>query len=45
MRLLDAIVWEQIDEDNSKAIGYKDVRDDEFWVLDTSPIGRSIPAC
>lgn len=41
MRLLDAIVWEQIDEDNSKAIGYKDVRDDEFWVPGHIP-GRPI---
>ena len=32
MRLLDAIVWENIDANNTQAIGYKDVRDDEFWV-------------
>lgn len=30
MRLLDGIIWEDIPE--SKAIAYKDIRDDEFWV-------------
>lgn len=41
MRLLDAIVWENIDETNTQAIGYKNVRDDEFWVPGHIP-GRPI---
>ena len=39
MRLLDGILWEDIP--NSKAIAYKDVRDDEFWVPGHIP-GRPI---
>lgn len=41
MRLLDAIVWEDISTGNPKAIGYKDVREDEFWVPGHIP-GRPI---
>jgi 3-hydroxyacyl-[acyl-carrier-protein] dehydratase len=41
MRLLDGIVWEDIDHDNTYAIGYKDIRDDEFWVPGHIP-GRPI---
>lgn len=41
MRLLDGIIWENIDEQNTEAIGYKDVRDDEFWVPGHIP-GRPI---
>jgi len=41
MRLLDAIVWEDFSTPNPKAIGYKDVRDDEFWVPGHIP-GRPI---
>lgn len=41
MRLLDAIIWEDVDADNTHAIGYKDVRDDEFWVPGHIP-GRPI---
>jgi len=41
MRLLDGIVWEQIDDNVTHAIGYKDVRDDEFWVPGHIP-GRPI---
>jgi len=40
MRMLDAIVWEDID-DGPKAVGYKDVRDDEFWVPGHIP-GRPV---
>lgn len=40
MRLLDAILWEDIDPE-AEAIGYKDVRDDEFWVPGHIP-GRPI---
>ena len=40
MRLLDAIVWEDVDE-VTHAIGYKDVRDDEFWVPGHIP-GRPV---
>ena len=40
MRLLDAIVWEDIN-DVTHAIGFKDVRDDEFWVPGHIP-GRPI---
>lgn len=40
MRLLDAIVWEDL-EKVTHAIGYKDVRDDEFWVPGHIP-GRPI---
>ncbi len=39
MRHLDAIVW--MDEAHSGAIGYKDVRDDEFWVAGHIP-GRPL---
>ncbi|XAL99968.1 beta-hydroxyacyl-ACP dehydratase [Phycisphaeraceae bacterium D3-23] len=39
MRLLDGIIWEDIP--NSRAIAYKDVRDDEFWVPGHIP-GRPI---
>ncbi len=41
MRLLDAIVWEDFSQINPKAIGYKDIRDDEFWVPGHIP-GRPI---
>ncbi|MGB0767082.1 MAG: 3-hydroxyacyl-ACP dehydratase FabZ family protein [Phycisphaeraceae bacterium] len=41
MRLLDAIVWEDFSDKNPLAIGYKDVRDDEFWVDGHIP-GRPI---
>ena len=42
MRLLDAIVWEDFSNNkNPKAIGYKDIRDDEFWVPGHIP-GRPI---
>ena len=41
MRLLDAIVWEDFSEITPKAIGYKDIRDDEFWVPGHIP-GRPI---
>lgn len=41
MRLLDGIVWEDVDDENTHAIGYKDVRDDEFWVPGHIP-GRPI---
>lgn len=40
MRLLDAIVWEKVGPP-TYAIGYKDVRDDEFWVPGHIP-GRPI---
>ena len=40
MRLLDGIVWEDL-EQTPKALGYKDVRDDEFWVPGHIP-GRPI---
>ncbi|MEM9415902.1 MAG: 3-hydroxyacyl-ACP dehydratase FabZ family protein [Planctomycetota bacterium] len=39
MRLLDGIIWEDIP--TSRAIAYKDVRDDEFWVPGHIP-GRPI---
>ncbi|MEM9346972.1 MAG: 3-hydroxyacyl-ACP dehydratase FabZ family protein [Planctomycetota bacterium] len=41
MRLLDGIVWENINEVDTEAIGFKDVRDDEFWVPGHIP-GRPI---
>ena len=41
MRLLDAIVWEDVNDDVTHAIGYKDVRDDEFWVPGHIP-GRPV---
>ena len=41
MRLLDAIVWEDFSGKNPQAIGYKDIRDDEFWVAGHIP-GRPI---
>ena len=41
MRLLDAIVWEDIENEVTHAIGFKDVRDDEFWVPGHIP-GRPI---
>jgi 3-hydroxyacyl-[acyl-carrier-protein] dehydratase len=41
MRLLDAIVWEDLGQGVTHAIGYKDVRDDEFWVPGHIP-GRPI---
>lgn len=40
MRLLDGIIWEQR-EPVSRALGYKDIRDDEFWVPGHIP-GRPI---
>ena len=39
MRLLDGIIWEDIP--TSRAIAYKEVRDDEFWVPGHIP-GRPI---
>lgn len=41
MRLLDGIIWEDVNDSNTHAIGYKDVRDDEFWVPGHIP-GRPI---
>lgn len=41
MRMLDAIVWEHVDATNSKAIGYRDIGHDEFWVPGHIP-GRPI---
>ena len=29
MRLLDGIIWEQVDENVTHAIGFKDIKDDE----------------
>lgn len=40
MRMLDGINWERI-EPLPRAIGYKDIRDDEFWVQGHIP-GRPI---
>lgn len=40
MQLLDAIAWEQI-EPVTRAVGYKDVGDDEFWVPGHIP-GRPV---
>lgn len=41
MRLLDAIVWEDFSSLNPKAIGYKDIREDDFWADGHIP-GRPI---
>lgn len=41
MRLLDAIVWEDFSSGNPRAVAYKDIRDDEFWVPGHIP-GRPI---
>jgi len=39
MEMLDAIVW--VDSENHRILGYKDVRDDEFWVSGHIP-GRPL---
>jgi len=41
MRHLDRIVWVDDPKDCSLIVGYKDVRDDEFWVPDHIP-GRPL---
>ena len=39
MELLNAVVW--VDSENHRILGYKDVRDDEFWVAGHIP-GRPL---